>query len=251
MSCAPATSSPSRPTCPSSASRRRSCFRIAPRPRRIRASRPTTSAGGPASTSATGSSSAATYPTVQIAVDAGDDELIAEIIRVTHELFGIELTLAPDRQRLTGRGTAALAEFVELNGLGGTALTKRIPDWVFGLPRSPAPRLPRRVRRRRRLRTRQLGEPRRLAHEWRTPTSSPTPRNFCPLCGIGSGSVNRFASRHPLDAERTIVGIPPPAERPLRPSALPFSAPPGPDEPPEVLARLPLGEGHDVPSPHE
>jgi Fe-S cluster assembly protein SufB len=74
------------------------------------------------------------YTALEIAVDRTDTELVDEIIRVTGRLFGIELRLARDGQRLCGRGTAAIAEFVELNGLGGNAHTKRIPDWVFGLP---------------------------------------------------------------------------------------------------------------------
>ncbi|MFI5046388.1 MAG: Fe-S cluster assembly protein SufB [Acidimicrobiia bacterium] len=74
------------------------------------------------------------YATVEIAVDRTDTELVDEIIRVGRERFGVELALATDGLRLRGRGTAALAELVELNGFGGG--TKRIPDWVFGLPAS-------------------------------------------------------------------------------------------------------------------
>ncbi|MPZ71300.1 MAG: Fe-S cluster assembly protein SufB, partial [Actinobacteria bacterium] len=73
---------------------------------------------------------------VEIAVDKTDSVLTGEIQRVTSELFDIELTLASDGYRLTGRGTQALAEFLMLNHLDGGALAKRIPDWVFGLPAS-------------------------------------------------------------------------------------------------------------------
>ena len=76
------------------------------------------------------------YLSVEIAVNRHDQDLISEIIRVTKELFGVELSLARDGLRLVGRGTAALAEFIELNGLGGTAHTKRLPDWAFSLPLS-------------------------------------------------------------------------------------------------------------------
>ncbi len=76
------------------------------------------------------------YVTVEIAVDRSDDPLVAEIARVAREQFGIELSLAADGLRLRGRGTAALAELLELNGLGGGARSKRIPDWVFNLPLS-------------------------------------------------------------------------------------------------------------------
>ncbi len=74
------------------------------------------------------------HPTVEIAVDPTDVELVDEIRRVTTDLFGIELVLASDGQRLRGRGTAALAEFLELNALAGNADTKRIPSWVYELP---------------------------------------------------------------------------------------------------------------------
>ncbi|HUQ40117.1 MAG TPA: Fe-S cluster assembly protein SufB [Acidimicrobiales bacterium] len=76
------------------------------------------------------------YTALEIAIDPSDTELVAEIQRVTLELFGIEMRVATDGLRLVGRGTAALCDYVELNGLGGTAHTKRIPDWAFGLPRS-------------------------------------------------------------------------------------------------------------------
>jgi Fe-S cluster assembly protein SufB len=76
------------------------------------------------------------WTAVEIAVDRSDTGLVEEIIRVTEELFGVQMSLASDGFRLTGRGTAALAEFIELNGLGGNAHTKRVPAWSYGLPRS-------------------------------------------------------------------------------------------------------------------
>jgi len=76
------------------------------------------------------------YTTVQIAVDKTDTVLVDEIRDVAKRLFGLDFTLSKDGYRLQARGTAALAEYLELNGLGGTSLTKRVPDWVFGLPTS-------------------------------------------------------------------------------------------------------------------
>src|SRR5262245_47305121 len=76
------------------------------------------------------------YVSVEIAVDASDERLVNEIVRITRDLFGIELSLAKDRQRLRGRGTAALAEYLELNDLGGNAHSKRIPFWAYSLPAS-------------------------------------------------------------------------------------------------------------------
>jgi len=71
---------------------------------------------------------------VEIALDTSDEHLVAEFQRQTRDLFGVELLLTSDGARLCGLDTAALAEFIVLNGLGGGARTKRIPDWVFGLP---------------------------------------------------------------------------------------------------------------------
>src|SRR5690606_17464566 len=70
------------------------------------------------------------HTSVEIAVDASDEELVAEIVRVAAGQFGIELRLASDGLRLVGRHTAAVAEWLYLNGFEGNAHTKRVPDWV-------------------------------------------------------------------------------------------------------------------------
>ncbi len=139
-----------------------------------------------------------------IAIDRTDTELVAEIIRVTRELFGIELRVAKDGLRLEGSGTAALAEFVVLNGLGGT-LTKRIPDWVFGLPRSQ-----------------RLGflagyldadgyvRPGKSGKDAMLTSANPflleQTWELARLCGIRSSRVIQVESRHPIDRERTMIG---------------------------------------------
>ena len=74
--------------------------------------------------------------TMAVAVDRTDEVLVEEIRRVAKELFGLDFSLSADGFRLTARGTASLARYLELNGLGGTSHTKRVPDWAFGLPRS-------------------------------------------------------------------------------------------------------------------
>jgi Fe-S cluster assembly protein SufB len=74
------------------------------------------------------------YVTVHIAVDRTDTGLFDELVRVAREQFDLEFTLSTDGYRLTARGTAGLAEFLQLNGLGGTSLTKQIPQWVAWLP---------------------------------------------------------------------------------------------------------------------
>jgi Fe-S cluster assembly protein SufB len=141
------------------------------------------------------------YPVVEIAVDRTDEALVEEIRRVTRDLFGVELALASDGLRLRGKGTAALAEFVELNGLGGTSKTKRFPDWCFGLPRSQ-----------------RLALIAGLLDSDGYVRDHPTSKDarFCSanremltqlkellaLCGIGSSRVIDVRNRHPFDRDR-------------------------------------------------
>jgi Fe-S cluster assembly scaffold protein SufB len=145
------------------------------------------------------------YTTVQIAVDHTDEGLIDEIVRVSREQFGLDFAMAADRQRLTAKGTARLAEFLDLNGIAGRSLTKRVPDWVFSLPTSQ-----------------------RLAFlagfidadgTVRAHSSAKNPvltsanepllddlRDLAQLCSIGVSSVRQFSSRHPHDPSRRTVG---------------------------------------------
>ena len=76
------------------------------------------------------------YLSIEIAVNKLDTDLIEEIARVSHDLFGLDFSLSSDGLRMTARGTGRLVDFLQLNGIGGTAHTKRLPDWVFGLPLS-------------------------------------------------------------------------------------------------------------------
>jgi len=144
------------------------------------------------------------YLSVEIAVDAADTDLVGEIVRVTGELFGIELALAADRQRLTGRGTAALAEFVALNGLGGTAHTKRIPDWMFGLPLAQ------------RLAfvagyvdadgyVRDHPKNRDVVITSANAAMLDDTKQLLALCGIRSTRVIEVSNRHPFDTDRTLT----------------------------------------------
>jgi Fe-S cluster assembly protein SufB len=145
------------------------------------------------------------YTTVQIAVDADDVGLVDEIVRVAAEQFGLDFTLASDRQRLTARGTARLADFLEVNGLGGRSLTKRVPDWVYSLPTEQ-----------------------RLAFlagfidadgTVRAHRTAKNPvitsgnsallddlRELAQLCGIGVSRCSEFSSPHPHDRARSVVG---------------------------------------------
>ncbi len=146
------------------------------------------------------------HRSVEIAVDPADTTLIAEIQRVGRESFGLEFRLATDRQRLTALGTGALADFLELNGLAGSALSKRIPAWVQSLPTSQ--------------RLAYLagyvdadGNVRAHATAKDVVCTSGSESlledvaELLALCGIGTSRVSRFESAHPTDLERTVVGF--------------------------------------------
>ena len=143
------------------------------------------------------------WPVVEIAVDKSDHDMVDEIRRVTQELFGIELVLSADGSRLRGKGTAALAEFVELNGLGGTSHTKRLPDWCFGVPRSQRLALA-------------AGLLDADGHMRDHPTSKDAMycsanrellsqlKELLALCGIASSRVIDVYNRHPFDQDRIV-----------------------------------------------
>jgi len=144
------------------------------------------------------------YPVVEIAVDPNDTELVDEVVRVTRDVFGVELRLSSDRSRLRGKGTAALAEWVQLNGLSGTAHTKRIPFWVYALPLSSRLAL--------------LAGYVDSDGYVRDHTSSKDvmlcsanaalledAKQLAALCGIASGRVIAARNKHPLDAGRILT----------------------------------------------
>ncbi len=143
------------------------------------------------------------YVAVEIAVDHTDTTLVQELQRVGLELFGLQFNLSKDELRLTAKGTAKLAQYLELNGLGGTAHTKRLPAWVYGLPASQ-----------------------RLAvlagfldtdgYVRNHPTSKDAMycsanqallndfKQLLSLCGIGGSQVIPVSNRHPFDPQRTL-----------------------------------------------
>jgi Fe-S cluster assembly protein SufB len=69
---------------------------------------------------------------VQFAIPATDVELRAEVARVVKDLFGLRCIEA-DEYRVVVNSKALTELIVEL-GFSGLALTKRVPDWVYGLP---------------------------------------------------------------------------------------------------------------------
>jgi FeS assembly protein SufB len=141
------------------------------------------------------------YTRVEIAVDKTDVVLIDEIRRVGLEQFGLDFTLASDGLRLTAKQTSALASFIELNGLGGTSLIKRLPDWAFGLPSSQRLAL-----------LAGLLDSDGYVRDHPTSTDAmycsankallTDVKELATLCGIGSSSVISVTNRRPHDAER-------------------------------------------------
>ena len=69
---------------------------------------------------------------VQFAIPATDVELRAELTRVVKDLFGLRCIEA-DGYRVVVNSKALTELIVEL-GFGGLSLTKRVPDWIYGLP---------------------------------------------------------------------------------------------------------------------
>ena len=144
------------------------------------------------------------FLSVEVAVDRSDEVLISEIQRVGREQFGLDFTLAKDGFRLTARGTAALAEFLHLNGLAGGALVKRVPEWVHGLPTSQ-----------------RLAFLAGYVDADGSVRAHATAKNvvctsaneslledvaaLAMLCGIGTGAVSRFTNRHPIDPDRMLT----------------------------------------------
>jgi FeS assembly protein SufB len=144
------------------------------------------------------------YRSVEIAVDITDAELVAEIQRVGRERFGLDFTLSADGLRLTAHRTGALADLLELNGLAGSALSKRVPHWVQGLPTSQ------------RLAylagyidadgyVRNHATAKNVVCTSASESLLQDVAELAALCGIGVSAVSRFENRHPVDPDRTLV----------------------------------------------
>ncbi len=69
---------------------------------------------------------------VQFAIPATDVELREELIRVIKDLFGLR-GIEADEYRVVVN-SKALTEWMVALGFTGLSLTKRVPDWVYGLP---------------------------------------------------------------------------------------------------------------------
>jgi FeS assembly protein SufB len=140
---------------------------------------------------------------VEFAIPATDQPLRQELKRVTAELFDIPARNG-DPYRLT-IGSTILARYLEENGFSGKALDKRVPEWVFALPRSQ--------------RLAFLGgyidadgyvrdQPKN--HDMFLTSGNAAllqdAKNLADSCGLPTSNIHRFESKHPHDAERTIVG---------------------------------------------
>ncbi|WP_142281853.1 Fe-S cluster assembly protein SufB [Mycobacterium kyorinense] len=69
---------------------------------------------------------------VQFAIPATDVELRAELTRVVKDLFGLRCIEADEYRVVVN--SKALTEWITELGFAGLSLTKRVPDWVYGLP---------------------------------------------------------------------------------------------------------------------
>ncbi len=69
---------------------------------------------------------------IQFAIPATDAQLRAEVIRVISEQFGLR-AIEADKYRLVVNSKALVAWFWQI-GFHGNSRSKRLPDWVLGLP---------------------------------------------------------------------------------------------------------------------
>ena len=140
---------------------------------------------------------------VEFAIPDTEEDLQAEIVRVMHALFGLHPARS-DQWRLTFN-SKDLVRFFEANGLAGHARTKRVPDWVHGLPKAE--------------RLAFLGgyvdadgyvSPDRHGNAVTvTSASEPLLRQVDELArasGLRPSGPYRFESTHPVDENRTVVG---------------------------------------------
>ena len=143
---------------------------------------------------------------VEFAIPATQPDVRLELIAVTASLFGVQAR-AKDEWRVVVPGIR-IVDFVEAIGLGGTALRKRIPHWVYSSPESHRMgflggyvdadgdvRAPGK-----RARNKDMG----LTSG--NPALLEDARRLAVMCGVRTSSIWDFTSRHPFDRTRTITG---------------------------------------------
>lgn len=143
---------------------------------------------------------------VEFAIPATQEDLRQELIGASGRLFGVRAS-PKDEWRVVVPGIR-IVDFVEALGLGGTALQKRVPSWVYLSPESH--------------RLAFLGGYVDADGDIRTPgaktrnkdmgLTSGNPalledaRRLAVMCGVRTSTIWDFTSRHPHDRTRTITG---------------------------------------------
>ena len=140
---------------------------------------------------------------VEFAIPAADEPLRKELQRVTQLLFALPATNGnPDR--LTVYSTI-MARYLEINGLGGRATEKRVPEWVAKLPQSQILAfLGGYVDADGYVRDSQKNHDVMLTSANRELLEDV--RGLAALCGLPSSNIHRFESAHPVDKERKVTG---------------------------------------------
>ncbi|MGL5810169.1 MAG: Fe-S cluster assembly protein SufB [Nocardioides sp.] len=135
---------------------------------------------------------------VQFAAPARDAELRQEIVRIVRDQFGVEAKI-PDDDRVVAN-SAALTDWIYWIQMGGTAHTKRVPEWVFTLP--GAERLA--------FLAGYVDADGYVSTEGATRVTSVNEpllsdiAELARLCGLGASAAHPIASTHPLDSGRTM-----------------------------------------------
>jgi len=140
----------------------------------------------------------------ELAIPAADAVMQAEAARIIGEQFGLAVS-RPDEWRIVAT-SLALVRWLEANAILGSSHTKRIPNWVFGLPRAE--------------RLAFLGgyvdadgyvSPDRHGNSMSVTSVSTAllgdTEELALLCGLRVSGPHRFESKHPHDPDRTIIGF--------------------------------------------
>lgn len=143
---------------------------------------------------------------IEFAVPASQADLQQQLIQVSKLLFGVDAR--PRDKWRVGMPGIRLVDYVEALGLSGTALEKRIPDWVFRSPeahrlsflggyldadgsiRTPAGR----------------GHNKDMGLTSANPGLLEDARRLAVSCGIGTSAIWEFRSKHPIERDRWMTG---------------------------------------------
>lgn len=140
---------------------------------------------------------------VEFAVPASQPDVRAELIRVSRRLFAVEAR-AKDEWRIVVPGIR-IVDYVQAIGLGGKALEKRIPPWVFASPEDQ------------RLAflggyidadgdVRSTRANKDIGLTSANPALLEDARRLAVQCGVRTSRVWAFRSRHPVETDRWMTG---------------------------------------------